>query len=855
MKKLLLLLSIGMTVSALATDYYLVRDQPAGANGWQASEWKDKDGNEATSEPCAGNTYYVLNDYGMRTPEKQGVNYTFEGKLIVGSATSGGKISNKTVSGGVITYADLVLVNAQYIAVNVNVTDKKARVAGKITVASPESAPASFKNGSNTDGLGYIVSADISGDEGTGLTVCGNDRYNVVPVLSGDNSGYHGKLVFDSNYEAANYVDITILADSPTALGGSLTAPRADAVSFVFDDDAKLSFTKNAGPHVAAENRGLSLKPTNANPVFYLDAEKDAAVDFAFPITGSNVAVKKTGLGTLTLSGAYGAGALSVAEGVLVLASESVIAALPVVNAQTWLKSPSNQPYGASGLAIDGGKVIVRYGEGTAATISLDATCSMSDNPLVLALEADDSVYDAEEIVMMKIPSAVRTVTAADFSFDRLSLTYGLPRFQIAVKDLGDGLQSVCLERLFPVVFRNDNNNNATYTTAGTTWSDGKAVHDKADYLIANGALLRTVAGTFKGESLTLGPGETLAQKGDSQDIGTVYMFPGSLIACYKGTGSVNNKPQLIDGDVTVYGLWDNPAVIGSHKLGMPTFVGQFHGDGVLLFRPNVGSDGGYQATVRSSNQDFKGKMRVAIGDKASMTLILGADNSVGGDLAAFDYRALTMTDKTTLSVESPVTLDAANRGVLVRGAVTFSLTDGFSLDVGQPVTWNGTLNKTGAGELVLGGRSYFENAAQDGVVDAPVAAGKNNALNLSEGLVTVANPAALTQVKVVAKGGSLGYRWSADYGKLGCEPETIDVSTADLSVLVDVADIRRETEIPLFTVDATTAASLAGKVHVYENRKSRLALPLATKAAEDGSGRVTFFATCAPRGLILLFR
>lgn len=834
---------------AFGEDFFLKETQGSGKNWNTIGAWTNAAGQASTAAPSKGNSYFVAGGMHVRPFETSAVQ-TFGGdKLVIGSADSAGTYMNKAYNW--VTIPELRLVNGFCCSAFANgQADLRARIDGTVVVESPASNPFTFKRyDNNQKGLGCAIAADISGGEGTGFKFIGGDIYQSTMTLSGDNAGYKGKIFVTT--EKANE-GFTLIIDSPTALGGACESEKTDAIDLTVWPSGNLVLTKNAGPLVSAANRGITanVKSGVSTGTLNITAEDGADVELAHPIAGTAKVIKK-GPGRLTLSGEYSAGALSVSEGSLVLASVSAIEAAGVVNASVGIVSPSTEAFTVDGVAVDGGSVTIRYAEGNAGSCILGSSCTMTAKPLALTLKTADALYDVAEIEMMRIPQSVRTVTAGDFSFDASSLSYRLPNFDVTIRDLGNGMQGVVLVRRNPVVFRDDTNNQATFTSGGTTWSDGEVAHSGADYAITNGAVLRTTSSMFKGESLTIADGGELMMKANNQTVATTVLLPGGCISAGKSTS--NSDPQWINGTVEVRGTEEKPAYFRSHNNGMPVIGGGLSGDGVLQVCPRKDSEG-RSAALRASSSVFSGVICVDAVGQPQFTLFLGDFSDViGGPASSLAYNALTMKNKTTLQPDETLTIDAQNRGILIRDNVTVNVTNGVVMTVNVPVTLNGALTKSGGGKLVLGGQAWFENAAKDGVTDVPTS--DKNKLTLSAGIVEAACPAALKNVAVAVNGGSLGFDPTKDYGTLGCEPASIDVSKANLAIAITTKVEGTGYSIPVLTVDAATAEALSGKISCYDPASASKRATLKTVPAADGSGRVTFVAEWSRKGLLMIFR
>ena len=852
MKRIASLLAVVMAVGSVrATTYYMKSNysNERTAAAWSmTAAWDDGSGNNPAYAPVSadatGTEFCINNGYTNRTIS---TTRTLYGTIQVGDETSEGVIFNKLYNGVFTTFVDgIVLKKGSYQAVasGDNNPDERACIAGRVVIASSENTPFVFKRNDNRSGLGFWITADIDGGVGTGFEFQGSGRRNSVMTLAGDNSGYLGQIKVSGTY-TSGYTDTTLIVDgSATALGGAPVSAKQDAVLFSFQNSARLVLTNLAeNAVVGSANRGIEASFTGdkTRDAFYLDVASD--ITLASPLAG-DAPIKKTGAGMLTLTGAYvSSGALSVEEGAggVVLASESAISAVKRADEDFSIRSPSAAAFTAQGVAFNGGRVEIVVSAGNAGTCQMDGDCTIGATPITLALVTEDGIYGISEVKMMTVPESVKVVTADDFAFDGTSLPFGLPRFCIDIRDEGGSVQGVYLVRRHPVVFRDNTDIDATNsdtTFDAAVWSDGDKVTAGNDYAITNGASIRTTA-TFVGESLTLGDGATLMLKQVVQTIGDLVAFPDATIINGKSSGYAELR-----GNLRVCGTWADPVFIGDSGKNGTILASKLSGDGVLKFGKSQGSD--LKTSVTNDNSEFTGSMEVVSDSDGSMTFTVGSATSLGGDLASYNYRALKIGSNVTLVPSKTMTLSAANRGILVAGDAKIDVPDGITLTVAEPIAYNGSLTKIGAGTLVLSGDACFENAGGDGVTAEPTV-GKN-ILVLSNGVVEATSASSLSNLVVKAGEGTLSLNMAL--GERGVECVGFDVSESGLKVVAAMQQGRQD--VCLFTVPETDAAVLVGNVSAFGvsgGRRSRLKV----KAVSNGDGTVSF---CGHKpGMMIVFQ
>ena len=272
---------------------------------------------------------------------------------------------------------------------------------------------------------------------------------------------------------------------------------------------------------------------------------------------------------------------------------------------------------------------------------------------------------------------------------------------------------------------------------AAENWSDKSNVHDKAWYSVSRingGTPFVTPFGTdavceFPGVALTLGERTLLVLQGLEFDV-----------------------PILnVTKDLTIYGLW-NPGRLQRVKFdrlvmadGAAITNQMRNAANLVLEGPISGSEttvitlmgapGATSAcetlnTLDGDNSKFRGKIVVtaatnrATEEHGFTTLYVKDGTNLGGARSAFTYDALSIDNLCVLDALAPVTLDEPTRGIFVESSaklttsgvkgncVRFNVGDAaHALSIRETITLNGTIRKTGAGALALGGALKFLDA------------------------------------------------------------------------------------------------------------------------------------------------
>ena len=437
-----------------------------------ASYWADYSTGTAAKAPYAVNNsnatgleYIITNNYSARTVASS--SNVFYGHVTVGTVDSPGTIVNKCYGATICYLGGLTVVNGQYTATRAGGSDfhlgpegNAAQISGTIEVLSPNASP--FLFGGNSGSVNSVLlEADIVGGEDAGVLL-GSEDYtwtaSKIIALSGDNSKYLGSI------ELGRGSYITNVIGSATALGGAPSALNDEAVKISTKGNGVLVFRSSVGSCTIPATRGVFFNGVAGGSLypryFGLDLEEGADVEILGPVKASGtcsngrreLAIEKLGRGTLTLSGPVTLTdaekfSFRVSEGRVVLGSATAMALTNELSEAVWLKSPSAAEYAVSGYALrEGAGFVVRHEKGVAGTFVLDSTCTISATPIGIQLKTDERGYDAYEVCVLKVPTAVKTLTAVDFVDVDVSADYDYPKTSFRVEE-EDGMQRVYLCR------------------------------------------------------------------------------------------------------------------------------------------------------------------------------------------------------------------------------------------------------------------------------------------------------------------------------------------------------------------------------------------------------------------------
>ena len=416
----------------------------------------------------------------------------------------------------------------------------------------------------------------------------------------------------------------------------------------------------------------------------------------------------------------------------------------------------------------------------------------------------------------------------------------------------------------------------STAWSSETAWSDDKAPHTNAHYVVrmrdGNAMYFRTPSHnanyTFPGDSLTIGTNSFLRifqSGGYNLTIGRLRLLGGSEVDVGQSTYSHLYGNVYVDSGVVRFGICGN-----SLNLHSP-----ISGTGDIWFSgPDDGTSTPYGTFALSAdNSGFRGRIRVEYcrvtgASYATYRQEITADSELqlGGQRETFDPKALTLRKYGRLTTRGSFALTTAyNRGVFVDGAQggVFNVANKVHvLTLGTQLTLNGTLYKDGAGTLVMGGSVKFGSD----VVDMPTEGA--NLFVVTNGLVKVTAADALNGLATTfASGTSLVLAIDPDnadltrYGIRNVKTdnpfavaagETLPFSL-EASAAVKAAARGRAMDIGLFTV--TSEADKSFRSLMPDEVRSPIPSSKGTVVRREADDVVIYSLAVTPLGLKVIFR
>ena len=317
--------------------------------------------------------------------------------------------------------------------------------------------------------------------------------------------------------------------------------------------------------------------------------------------------------------------------------------------------------------------------------------------------------------------------------------------------------------------WNNDWNAKTDSDTGNDMWSSGARPESGNAYVIDNKNSwvffgIQDGSGRFLGDSLSITcPTVTFDSQGrylrltvNNLTLGKGATLVTKTVAGYKNYPHglwLTGTPQ-IDGTLRVdHQVKEKNRFFGGYLSGNLT------GSGLVELRGDTASSTkilGPNWRIEGNNSSFKGKFVFKISEAMSggETFATGVEilsaNALGGARDSFTPDAVEIKSWNGLvTVDSDITLNAANCGILMQTNSFFEVPAGRVLTVAEPIRLTGGFFKKGAGTLALTGGFTF---GSDGTAAAD---GKNSALAVKEGVLRVTQASDLASLDVSMANGT----------------------------------------------------------------------------------------------------
>ena len=403
--------------------------------------------------------------------------------------------------------------------------------------------------------------------------------------------------------------------------------------------------------------------------------------ELPMPISGA-YGFTKDGEGTVTLSGAYTAGAIVVEEGTLRIAATATLPAAHPVTVKSGATLRLCQAPENFALTVE--VVLEAAYDATAKVttpVALTAGYAVPAGGQSIALSEAVALpqHDALNLEVLTIAAGAADVTADDFT-DVSPKTYGLPKTTVTVEKDAGGVQHVYLSarpvvKSIKIFYTPEGSGYNYYKINGAPESDNRAAHEGADYLLVHHVnSLSNVE--FDGDSLTIciPVGSTTLHVRETTALLRATLYPPTIIRPNYGGRSFN-----VYGDWTIAGAFDDAAPYATFcaryvEGGYLSFRGALHGEGPLkLTAESVGKmslkNGVNQTRLYGDNSDYTGRLYVTHEGSPTNEYVgtqfgFNSAAALGGAPGTFRANAITIDKYSMMCPSTNITFDTANRGI-----------------------------------------------------------------------------------------------------------------------------------------------------------------------------------------------
>ncbi len=288
--------------------------------------------------------------------------------------------------------------------------------------------------------------------------------------------------------------------------------------------------------------------------------------------------------------------------------------------------------------------------------------------------------------------------------------------------------------------------------------------------------------------------------------------------------------------------------------------VGTIHLRGWITGNPSVRSVNVGVVEFSGDNSDYGGKIKVSEDYYTSQESLQGPDadyhmrfivsngKALGGKCSEFAYDALYLDHYSSFEVRDDVTLATnLNRGVAIGDYASFWVPESKTLTVNQPIDLCGSLTKSGAGTLVLGGSAM--TFGEEGTAELPTA--DSNIVTVAEGYLRVTSADAADGAAITLASGTKLLVGTNDTAatSLRCVKTGSSLAAADGSIPVafDVgdADAHKFTTVICTSSDSELSFTCSNPWQGWG----------AFVRSETADGVTTYTASVDKSGLLIMFR
>ena len=884
MKKLMALMAIAGASVCTADTVTLESEDPGTKSAFiDGARWSNG------VPPTSGNDYVVASGRAMRTPQyyvtSPGVttNAVFAGdSLTLGDSSNYGNLVVKTTADtrykgcASVTVGDLRLANANsYVQHAGNCPD--TRLCGKITFSVPQA--------SITDSaVPYLT-----GNEYRYL-----DVYSELVSAAG--CGFKVRL-----YDGTMPFHVALMSDSPSYLGyiaseGDkvyLTAESAGALGPNPETPTALLNLRNGGAFgveyndvtIDQPNRGIYISSASGGRL-YAASGKTFQTSMFIESEATPRPVEKTGDGTVLVTGAYGAGDITVSGGRLGL-DGAVSRAVTVSDGCSFGPATADSTLTLSGAITFNGSAHFYVPLGAVTELADGFTSSVWPIPLEMGGDWTDA---ATTVTVFRVASSVHVFAEAELA--ALSAMCGIAdgnAFHFIASTDG-GVQTVsCVKSTVVNETSNDTSANANWGNA-SIWDSNKVPESGYTYVVGKGKTCRSNYGGLDGSAAFTGDRLEFDGSSDYSSYAKFVMKAKTVavprlamsgkteinVAGYSGTSE--HHEQTLNG--SLYMFPESYCVVNSSWDRLLTLNAPLFGAGTIHLVP-IERD----TSVIGKSNSHKNEMRVALAADNSawlgslilsakpdsyngavptggnegivpVELIIADGSNVGGNPATYDENSFRISARCRLTATNTLELACANRPVKVEQYAEMCVADGKTMTITSPLILNGTLTKSGAGTLALGCHAAASAANTISLAEGFLAASTTNGFN---GVTVAVSSGAAIKVPLQADA-------TTDLGRFGfCNTgtdEPFDLTDCGGTLAIAVSDEGgriaaaksggARVSVNVLTVSAAAADSLEGRIEVHSEDGWEAMKTI--RNAADAAGRVTFTSVFHRRGLIISF-
>jgi len=364
-------------------------------------------------------------------------------------------------------------------------------------------------------------------------------------------------------------------------------------------------------------------------------------------------------------------------------------------------------------------------------------------------------------------------------------------------------------------------------------------------------------------EDVPVFPGKMLLNRGTirlthsaNYYVTNFYLYPsGSTPAIYARSDETHLGGNMMTIKNDSVGVEREIWQISSRSFYLDSIL---HGTGGLVFNSYYPDGEGSPFYLTADNSDWTGTLQLKWTDRGvgnypssesrHTRIVVGDAKSLGGSPAAFTHDLILLDDYAEIRFTNTTVQTASNRGLCVTNGI-LRVDEGATAALTAPVTLAGTLRKTGAGTLALGGGIRY--AANDDLTDATAPEADKNIVLVQEGTI---KGSSLAQAAVTFSDGT-GIAADTASGAMDLTGATVTVE-GTIYLKADGNTLPEPTQnvtYPIVKVSAAQAAELGDKFKAA--RSPWRGWPVTLVSETDADGNVTYSVKYEKKGFVMSIR